>query len=276
MIGRSQRLWCGAALVAAVTAASFPGVAVARAAEKEPAVAPTAVEDSAVAQGREALGARFGGYNWYDESQDASRPIDIRVPWDWSWEWNGPDLSGLGPIVAQSVKILAWGLLLGLVGMLAYFLIKAYLNSEGLAASATLNSRQAALSAARIEALPEEVRRDASDLLGAARRHYEQGNYREAMIYLFSHELVELDRRQRIRLTRGKTNRQYLSEASSSPPLAELFERSMVTFEAVFFGNLPLDRAGFEACWTQLPRLEQLARQEPLVLSELLPAGGAA
>lgn len=216
-------------------------------------------DDPAVAEGRDALGARFGGYNWYDRSQDASRRVDIYTPWDWSWEWSGPNPGGLGAALAILLKILAWVLLVALVCWLAYLLIRAYLQHEGLSATAP-SSGQATLTAAHIEALPEEVRRDVSDLLGAARRHYEQGNYREAMIYLYSHELVELDRGQRIRLARGKTNRQYLRETSSLPSLAELFERAIVTFEAVFFGNYLLDRAGFEACWNQLPEVERLAR----------------
>lgn len=215
--------------------------------------------DPAVTEGREALGRRFGGYNWYDESQDAERQIALRVPWDWSWEWSGPNLN---LPIGQIVKILAWIVLLAVVGWLAYLLIRAYLDRERMAASAAPSSDSALLAAARIEALPEEVRRDASDLLGAAQRHYELGNYREAMIFLFSHELVELDRGQRIRLARGKTNRQYLRETSALPTLAELFEQAIVTFEAVFFGNHPLDRAAFETCWTQLPELERLARGE--------------
>lgn len=228
------------------------------------AAAPTAVgeepADPRVKAGREALSSRLGGYDWYDEQADAVQRIDVRPPRDWTWDWAGPNLSGLGQGLALSVKILAWTVLAGLLALMVYLLIRAYLRLEHSAAATAGTEDPGLLEAARIEALPDEVRRDAANLLGAARRYYQQGDYREAMIYLFSHELLQLDRGQRIRLARGKTNRQYLRETGGVPALAALFEHAMLTFEAVFFGNHPLDRAGFEACWSRLPELERLAQ----------------
>ena len=64
----------------------------------------------------------------------------------------------------------------------------------------------------RVEALPFRVPRQATDLLSEARRQYEKGNYNEAIVYLFSHQLVELDRQHLIHLARGKTNRQLVRE----------------------------------------------------------------
>ena len=103
--------------------------------------------------------------------------------------------------------------------------------------------------------------RPRSDLLGDARRHYEQGNYDEAIIYLFSYELVRLDRSSVVHMAEGKTNRQYLREALSVRPLANILERTMLAFEDVFFGQRRLDRAGFEACWSQLTEFEHLVAQ---------------
>ncbi len=99
--------------------------------------------------------------------------------------------------------------------------------------------------------------------MGEARRHYEQGNYSEAIIYLFSYELVQLDKFALIRLARGKTNRQYLREVPRRPELRSPLERTMVAFEGVFFGSRLLDRAGFEACWQQLPQFEEQLRTAP-------------
>ena len=117
------------------------------------------------------------------------------------------------------------------------------------------------VAADRIEALPFLRQRAQTDLLGQARLHYEQGNYGEAIIYLFSHELVELDRANLIRLAQGKTNRQYLREARTHEPLRAILEHTMVTFEGVFFGRQPLDRAGFESCWRQLAEFDALVAQ---------------
>ncbi len=64
-----------------------------------------------------------------------------------------------------------------------------------------------------------------------------------------------------MRLAKGKTNRQYLREAGRERPLASLLERTMVTFEDVFFGRRALDREGFEICWNQLDQFERLVAQ---------------
>ncbi len=75
------------------------------------------------------------------------------------------------------------------------------------------------------------------DLLAEARRHYQAGNYGAAIVYLFSFQLVQLDKRQIIRLAKGKTNRQYLREVGPRAALLRLVEQTMVAFEDVFFGN---------------------------------------
>jgi hypothetical protein len=104
----------------------------------------------------------------------------------------------------------------------------------------------------RVEDLPVPLRRAQSDLLGEARRQYERGDFNEAIIYLYSYLLVELDKANRIRLVRGKTNRQYLGELRDSPQLAAVVGETMVAFEDVYFGERQLSRERFEACFLQL------------------------
>ena len=115
--------------------------------------------------------------------------------------------------------------------------------------------------AAGVESLPFPVAAANSDLLAEARRHYQAGNYGAAIIYLFSFQLLQLDKRQIIRLTKGKTNRQYLREVGSRAVLLKLLEQTMVAFEDVFFGNRQLPRERFESCWTRLDEFETLAAQ---------------
>jgi hypothetical protein len=107
------------------------------------------------------------------------------------------------------------------------------------------------------------ARRDQSDLLGQARRYYEAGNYAEAIIYLFSYQLVELDRHGFVHLERGKTNRQYVREAQRAPEaksggLHKILDQTMVAFEDVFFGARDLDRRRFEQCWSRLDEFQSL------------------
>jgi hypothetical protein len=100
-----------------------------------------------------------------------------------------------------------------------------------------------------MESLPFQVRRPQTGLLAEARRRYEQGDYGGAIIYLFSYQLVQLDKHQLIYLAKGKTNRQYLRELAPLPRLFEILEETMIAFEDVFFGKYRLDKDRFESCW---------------------------
>jgi len=225
---------------------------------------PGAVPDPAVEQGREALDQSWFTPPWYDSEHDAVKRIDVQPEWElwkgWDWSgWNWPGMPSLTPL-----EWLAWITVTLILVAIAYFLVRAWLLRDGRLSSTAAASAAAEEEAdeARVEALPFQVARRASDFLSEAERCRRAGNYRDAIIYLFSHELVALDRQQCIRLTKGKTNRQYLRELSRRASLRSLVEETMVTFEDVFFGDHPLDAAGFERCWSRLPEFDQLVVQE--------------
>lgn len=216
--------------------------------------------DQAVSRGREALGSSWR-FPWYDDQTDGVRRVKVKPPWqppDWTWNWSSPF-----PHVSW-LQLLAWIAVVVLFAVLAYWLIKAYLNRENRAPGTPsgLSRHTATADAARLESLPFQIRRGASDLLAEARRLYEQGSFGEAVVYLFSYQLVEMDKNQIIRLTKGKTNRQYLRELGRRVTLRGLVEQSMVAFEDVFFGDRLLDRRRFESCWTRLGEFHALSRQE--------------
>jgi hypothetical protein len=112
-----------------------------------------------------------------------------------------------------------------------------------------------------IQQLPFQVKPPHADLLSEARRYYQLQDYRQAIVYLFSYQLVQLDRHQHIRLAKGKTNRQYLHELCAVPSLRQLLSDTMLVFEDVFFGHYDLDRERFEVCWDRLPTFDQLVQQ---------------
>ncbi len=95
-----------------------------------------------------------------------------------------------------------------------------------------------------------------------ARRLHDEGRFSEAIVYLFSHELIELDRHHLIRLARGKTNRQYLRELSGKSDLRSLLSRTIDRFERAFFGAERLDRQSVDVCWNDLPNFAALVGQE--------------
>jgi len=219
----------------------------------KPARAPAAAisPEQSVEAGRDALKS-WNGFPWYDQDKDDVRPVEINPP---------RERSSRSDLNFDWLQWLSWLLIALLLVALAALLIRAYLAREAGAGVVVKTSRPGLVQADKVEALPFMAQRSRQDLLGEARRQYEQGNYSEAIIYLFSYELVQLDRRQFIRLAKGKTNRQYLREVAALSRVGPLLERTMVAFEDVFFGRHYLDRARFESCWNALDEFERLLSQ---------------
>jgi hypothetical protein len=203
--------------------------------------------DDPVQSGRDSLN-RWLVYPWYDSSADDLRRVDVPTPptpWSVNIEW------------ARMLAWLAWTVLIVLIIGLIYIAVKTYLSRT--AGASILSAREADASARdRIVSLPFPVAAGYRNLLDEARRLYQLGEYSKAIVFLFSYQLVELDKRQLIRLTKGKTNRQYLREVGSRLSLRELVEQSMIAFEDAFFGRHTLDQTRFESCWFRLGEFEKL------------------
>lgn len=208
-------------------------------------------------------------YPWYDESADELESLNpepavappeahdwkLNLPeWDpnpkWNWRFNFWEI----------VQWVISGLLIGvLVAALVYFL-RAVIRDGGfsLTDGRAANIEAIARESEQIENLPFPVESPKADLLAEARYHYEHGDFGKAIVYLFSYQLVHLDRHHLIRLAKGKTNRQYLHELGRRHgSIRALLQQTMMTFEEVFFGNHPLDRQRFETCWQQLDEFHQ-------------------
>lgn len=229
--------------------------------------APAAAQDQkpdtpdGVAAGREAL-SRGNRFPWYDRRQDDVRRLNV-MPRETEQKrddaWTGqpvttttprnlPDLSWIGRLL-QWIGLAALVLLLGFI---AFTIATAFLKEEISETSTVRKVVETRRDADRVEALPFHVRAGRGDFLAEARRLYEAGQYSDAIVYLFSHELIELDKRHVIRLAKGKTNRQYVRESRRRPSLAAVLELTMVAFEEAFFGHKSISRDMFECCWQRL------------------------
>ena len=218
-----------------------------------------AESDDSVEAGRDAL-SQWGRYPWYDSASDGLQPVDIVEPWNWDWLWNLLNFNfGLPNWSFNWLQWLFWGLIVLVLGLLVWFLIRAFLKcnkeTEDLLSAQGESPEE---ERRRIEALPEPVRQR-TRLLDAAQRHYQEGNFNEAIIYLFSHQLVCLDKNFLIRLARGKTNRQYLRELGRRDTTKRILADTIVAFEDVFFGGRSIGRERFERCWNRLGEFEALA-----------------
>lgn len=218
--------------------------------------------EQAVESAGEALG-RSGRFPWYDRANDDVRRLNMtprQSELDRGQKWEGEDVPARpattsGTNVSLFGGALQWlGLtaLVLLLGVIAYLIVTAFLKDEVSETGAVRKVVESRRDADRVEALPFQVRAASGDFLSEARRLYEAGDYSQAIVYLFSHELVTLDKHHAIRLTKGKTNRQYLRETRSRPALVGILEATMIAFEDAFFGNRLISREAFERCWQRL------------------------
>ncbi|HBT76418.1 MAG TPA: hypothetical protein DEB39_05715 [Planctomycetaceae bacterium] len=223
-----------------------------KAGEKEPARAVTDSETDAAAvktAGR-ALGRQvvLPTYPWYSAGTDHVRAVPFprdTPPSKSTFSW--PDLGWMKPILYGCAF-----LLLVIIVLATYFLIRyaleKWFGADFLSPEAR---REAAEKRRRIETLPEEAQADYADLLAAANRAVDSGDWRNALILYFSFMLVELDRAESIRLHRGKTNHEYAWELHSRAGLRHYYCETMYLFEKVYFGEYPIDRELFETVWKE-------------------------
>ena len=227
--------------------------------------------DAAVQDARDSL-ASSGTFPWYDRQEDAPRPLRLRTVEDDSEnrasDWNPsapstrmrrmPNISWLGGIL----YVMGLTALVALLVLAVVFIARAFLSSE---VTETAGSKvvETGQDVDRVEHLPFQLRKPTGDFLSEARRLYEAGDYSQAILYLYSHFLVQLDKQQVIRLAKGKTNRQYLRETRPRPVLYQILEITMVSFEDVFFGHHKISRQQFEASWNRLADFDaELTRVE--------------
>jgi len=225
----------------------------------------TVTAQDAIEDGRNALN-RDTDYPWYDPHTDSLRPTklpDLKEPEPDELEVDSspaqsPNISG-GSAFSGFIQALFWAfivaLFIGLVALLVWAVLRHERKEDEKGETQVVESSS---DIDRIEQLPFTVRQPQGNLLDEARRHYEAGDFREAIVYLYSYKLVELDKHHFIHLAKGKTNRQYLHEVRPQPRVIPLLERTMVAFEDVFFGDHVLERSRFETCWSGLGEFHQI------------------
>jgi len=214
--------------------------------EAVPAEAADKIDPAASA--RQAL--ESGRSPWYDAQLDRLKPIQLPAP---AIDRKPPELHlpELRYLFLTLLGLVMAGLVAGLVW--AVYRRSALAGDRPIASAAPESNIS-------VDALPFLRGRRGDNLLEQARAFYAEGNYSEAIIYLFSYQLADLDRFAHLRLARGKTNREYVRE-TKNPPLRQLLEQTMVAFEDVFFGGQQLDQRRFESCWQKVSQFEELAAE---------------
>jgi hypothetical protein len=212
----------------------------------------TVSDQSAIEDGRDALRG-YRSFPWYDAEQDQLRRIDVAPPADLEnrhsrWE-SQPTTWDFPKWLSSLLEVMFWLLIAVVLCYATYMMVRAFVAIESAAAVDSSHQASSAGDADRVESLPFQLKPAQTDLLQEAKRLYEAGRFGEAIVYLYSYQLLQLDKHHLIRLARGKTNRQYLREIRRHPAVRKLLENTMTTFEDVFFGNHTIGQARFESCW---------------------------
>ena len=220
-----------------------------------------------------------GDYPWYDAERDDLQRLDVDaedtedIARNRSSDWSGEPTARSGRRMNTGwlggfryvLNVLLWGVLLCLLLGLLYLLIRFLLKRERMWAEEGAAPGEATATvraeAERLDNLPFDIARPQGNLLDEAKHLYEQGDYQRAIVYLFSYELMHLDRHQMIHLAKGKTNRQYLRELRWQPAVSQVIHQTMIAFEDAFFGDRALTREEFETCWKQLDTFHQQVEQ---------------
>ncbi|MGI9456323.1 MAG: hypothetical protein ACR2NU_07155 [Aeoliella sp.] len=213
--------------------------------------------DTAVETGHQALD-KSPALPWYDSAADDFRSVAVEPP----PTPRPPSNFNLG----EWVRVLGWLALAALLVLLVFLVTKAYLRREEIDAETWDNTQRASGDISRVEELPVALATAPGDYLNEARRLHSAGDHAQAIVYLFSHQLLQLDRRHWIRLVKGKTNRRYLrdvrrSSAAEAAQLAGIFEQTVLVFEEIFFGKRLPPQQLIDNCWRQVGTFESLVAQ---------------
>ncbi len=196
-------------------------------------------------------------FPWYDPATGSARPV--WPPEDWDSTWLGRRLRRLGrwldsitgprlPRVGSAGDLIVIGLVLLALTILLVVLIELWRRYRPTGVDLDLGGAARAGSVARVEALPEGVRPGVDDPWAEAQGRRERGDHAGAIVCLFAHQILTLDRLGLVRLVPGRTARQLVRSIADRPLRADVAP-TLRLFEAVYYGHRTPSAEAFEAAW---------------------------
>ena len=184
------------------------------------------------------------------------KPPKQKLSSNTNWNMGGGGGGGGGGLAAAGPVLMYGGGTVAVLLLLA-LMVWIFMNSRiNMDISGDYSAKPDRSLAESIRHLPFEMDVEKGDFQHQAQSAYQAGDFRTALVFLFSHVLVTLDQAKLVRLKKGKTNRQYLRELSPSKPLAKYYGDVMVPFEQTFFGDYPITKDVFEGCWQGLDEFQ--------------------
>ena len=211
------------------------------------------------------------GSIWFDEDAGELIPVEVSDQQtdtdNRNSRWTGvstnnakatPAAPATAPTTGLTIaRLFGWlmlaALLIGLVSLLAWV----FSNSD-VEQSLLTGEQLDRQTRQRMEHLPEALRDTSVNPRAQAERLMQAGQCNEAVIYLYGHQLLLLDRVHWLRLARGKTNSRYVRETKRSQPDAgNRLQQTVSAFERAYFGRHEISQAEFQRLWETNAVLEQ-------------------
>jgi hypothetical protein len=213
-----------------------------------------------------------GEYPWYDSGADRVRGV-----WPSTWmKWLRDKMRAIGkafdrfsggprrfPSINLGGNFLGTILLATLIAAFFVFLFGLWLRREPFGAGSS-EARVRPGSGSLLADLPEELRPGLDDPWGEAQRRRGAGDFAGAVIYLFAHQLLSLDRAGLIRIVPGSTGRHYVRWLRD-PVLVDSLGATLRLFEEIYYGHRRPSAAVFEQVWRRAQAFE--ARRSELEAS---------
>lgn len=162
-------------------------------------------------------------------------------------------------------NVAGWGLLAVLIGGVVWLLMYLFANSSFEFRPDVLgqnNGHRHTLDAQtkqRIAELPAELRDTEVNPRAELERLIQIGDFERAIVFLYGHQLLMLDRVGWLRLSRWKTKNQYVRETSQShADVGERFAHIANAFERAYFGKHPMTRDMFDSLWQENLDVEEI------------------
>ena len=166
-------------------------------------------------------------------------------------------------------------LLAAAIGTLWYGLSKADLGGDSSARNrSNIGSGESPdeITVERMKHLPQELRRTDVNMREETQRLMQEGSFDQAIILLYGHQLLLLDREGFLRLNRGKTNRRYIRECRSNDASIQYrssgefsvdsqLTQTIDAFERSYFGKHSIEESEFEMLWQNNLELEKAMHQ---------------
>lgn len=213
---------------------------------------------------------------WYDEQTGQILPVEVEDQRsdteNRDSRWTGVSTTGGKAAKAPAAttggfswgRLFGWLMLIALLTGLVSVLVWVFANSDfdfnsGTIEQSLITGQQLdQQTRQRMEHLPEALRDTTVNPRGQAEKLMQEGQYNEAIIYLFGHQLLLLDRVHWLRLARGKTNSRYVRETRRSEPMTgQRLQETVASFERAYFGRHEISQSEFERLWQQNEAMEQ-------------------